>query len=100
MKYRSRTDIVALLLRAANQGASKTKLMYSAYLSYSQVTDYLKFLQERNLLDFDAEKSIYTLTEVGLQLLHSCEQINELLGGAQTPDGRKVEEEKRSIVRG
>src|SRR5205807_682437 len=97
MKYRSRTDIVALILRAANQGASKTKLMYSAYLSYSQLTEYLKFLQERNLLEFDSEKSIYTLTEVGLQLLHSCEQLNEIMGVSQTVDGSAVEENRSAV---
>ena len=33
MKYRSRSDIVGLLLDAANGGgATKTKLMYKAYL--------------------------------------------------------------------
>ncbi|MGC1931219.1 MAG: hypothetical protein WA667_19795 [Candidatus Nitrosopolaris sp.] len=34
MKYRRRSDIVGLLLDAANGGgATKTKLMYKAYLS-------------------------------------------------------------------
>ena len=37
MKYRSRSEIVGLLLDAANGGgATKTKLMYKAYLSFNQ----------------------------------------------------------------
>jgi predicted transcriptional regulator len=40
MKYRSRTDIVAMILDAANGGATKTKIMYKAYLSYAQLEEY------------------------------------------------------------
>ena len=41
MKYRSRTDIVSQILEAANGGATKTKIMYEAYLSYAQPKEYL-----------------------------------------------------------
>jgi predicted transcriptional regulator len=34
MKYRSSTEIVAMILDAANSGETKTKIMYKAYLSY------------------------------------------------------------------
>ena len=30
MKYRSRTEIVAMILNSANGGATKTKIMYKA----------------------------------------------------------------------
>ena len=40
MKYRSRTEIVAMILEAANGGATKTKIMYNAYLSYNQVRNF------------------------------------------------------------
>jgi len=33
MKYRNRTEIVANILDAANGGATKTKIMYKAFLS-------------------------------------------------------------------
>jgi predicted transcriptional regulator len=43
MKYRSRSDIFGLLLDAANGGgATKTKLMYKAYLSFNQLREYLE----------------------------------------------------------
>jgi len=49
MKYRSRRDIVGLFLDAANGGgATKTKLMYRAYLSFNQLREYIIFLM--NLL--------------------------------------------------
>ncbi|MDQ6865015.1 MAG: winged helix-turn-helix domain-containing protein [Thermoproteota archaeon] len=42
MKYRSRSDIIELLLNAANGGgATKTKLMYSALISFSRLREYL-----------------------------------------------------------
>jgi predicted transcriptional regulator len=37
MKYRGRTEIVSNILDAANGRATKTKIMYKAYLSYAQL---------------------------------------------------------------
>jgi predicted transcriptional regulator len=34
MKYRSRTEIVSIVLEAANGGATKTKIMYKAFLGF------------------------------------------------------------------
>jgi predicted transcriptional regulator len=49
MKYRSRSDIVGLLLDAANGGgATKTKLMYKAYLSFNQLKEYLTLRWKRS----------------------------------------------------
>ena len=79
MKYRSRTEIIALILEAANVGVTKTKMMYSAYLSYAQVTEYIAFLSEKGLLKFDATKGTYTLTEKGLQVRRACDEINEMV---------------------
>jgi predicted transcriptional regulator len=44
MKYRSRSDIVGPLSDVANGGATKTKLMYKAYLSFNQLSEYLGYL--------------------------------------------------------
>jgi predicted transcriptional regulator len=50
MKYRSRSDIVGLLLDAANGGgATKTKLMYKAYLSFNQLREYLALFVENRI---------------------------------------------------
>ncbi|HYY71221.1 MAG TPA: winged helix-turn-helix domain-containing protein [Nitrososphaeraceae archaeon] len=35
MEYRSRTEIVSNILNASNGGASKSKIMYKAFLSYT-----------------------------------------------------------------
>jgi predicted transcriptional regulator len=52
MKYRSRTDIVGLMLEAANGGSTKTKIMYKAFLSYAQLKEYLTLLLQNNLLEY------------------------------------------------
>jgi predicted transcriptional regulator len=40
MKYRSRTEIVGSILDATNGGATKTKIMYKAFLSFNQLKEY------------------------------------------------------------
>lgn len=79
MKYRSRTDIIAMILQAAMHGATKTRLMYSAYLSYGQVQEYLAFLKERKLISFQEESSEYKLTEQGLKFLRVYDEISEIV---------------------
>jgi predicted transcriptional regulator len=59
LKNRSKTDIVGLILEVANVGgATKTKIMYKAFLSYSQLKECLAMLMENSLLEFEEEKTI------------------------------------------
>ena len=82
MKYRSRTEIVSMILEAANGGATKTKIMYKAFLSYAQLREYLSVLIENNLLEYSEGMQTYKTTEKGLTLLKMHNEIGELL---QTP---------------
>jgi predicted transcriptional regulator len=82
MKYRSRTDIVSQILEAANGGATKTKIMYKAYLSYAQLKEYLSVLVENGLLEFQKGTQTYKTTSKGLQFLRTYSQI----GGLIIPD--------------
>ena len=41
-----------MILEAANGGATKTKIMYKAFLSYAQLREYLSVLIENNLLEY------------------------------------------------
>lgn len=79
MKYRSRTDIIAMILQAAMNGATKTRLMYSAYLSYAQVQEYLAFLTDRKLISFEDGSQEYKLTEQGLRFLRVYDEISEIV---------------------
>ena len=88
MKYRSRTDIIAMILRAATNGATKTRIMYGAYLSYAQVKEYLSFLLEKNLISYQEGTGMYQLTENGMKLLHIYEGISDMISvnGDKAPD--------------
>ncbi|HYY85712.1 MAG TPA: winged helix-turn-helix domain-containing protein [Nitrososphaeraceae archaeon] len=79
MKYRSRTEIVSMILEAANGGATKTKIMYKAFLSYAQLREYLSVLIENNLLEYLEGMQTYKTTEKGLNLLKMHNEIGELL---------------------
>ena len=68
-----------MVLEAVRQGATKTKIMYKAYLSYTLVKQYLVFLQENDLLRYEKLTKQYRITERGLKFLHSYDQILELL---------------------
>ena len=39
MKYRSSTEIVAMMLDAANGAETKTKIIYKSYLSYHKLKE-------------------------------------------------------------
>jgi predicted transcriptional regulator len=79
MKYRSRTDIIAMILQASMNGATKTRLMYSAYLSYAQVQEYLQYLTEKRLINFDEDTHAYKLTEQGLHFLRVYDEISDIV---------------------
>lgn len=79
VKYRSRTEIVAMILEAANGGATKTRIMYKAFLSYAQLREYLSVLIENNLLEYLEGSQNYKTTEKGLNFLKMHNEIGELL---------------------
>ena len=79
MKYRSRSEIIAMILQTANKGATKTRIMYGAYLSYAQVKEYLEFLQQKDLIRYEQGTQLFKLTEKGLHFLRAFDQINEII---------------------
>jgi predicted transcriptional regulator len=79
MNYRSRTEIVSMILDIANGGATKTKIMYKAMLSYNQLKNYLTVLIENNLIEYHGESKIFRTTEKGLIFLKKHNEICELL---------------------
>jgi predicted transcriptional regulator len=77
LKYRSRFDIVGVMLQAAVRGATKTRLMYEAFLSHSQVEEYISFLLGKNLISLTADKKHYQPTERGLRFLSLYAEIKD-----------------------
>jgi len=79
MKYRSRTEIVGNILDAANGRATKTKIMYKAFLSYAQLKEYLSVLIENNLIEYLEGTHQFKTTEKGLNYLKMHNEIGALL---------------------
>lgn len=79
MKYRDRTEITRLILEIASRGATKTKIMYDAYLSYTQLTEYLSFLTENKLIKRQEGSELYRLTEKGHRFYQKCREIDEMI---------------------
>ena len=70
---------MATILRVAMRGASRTRLMYGAYLSYAQLKDYIAFLQDKELLVYDESMQLYRLTQRALKFLSVYDEFNDLL---------------------
>ena len=80
MRYRSRSDIAEMILKAANgSGATKTKIMYKAFLSYVQLKEYLTVLEKNGLLEYEDGMRSYRTTEKGIRLLRIYNQVDELV---------------------
>jgi predicted transcriptional regulator len=80
MKHRSRTEIVCNILDAANGGGvTKTKIMYTAFLSYAQLNEYFSILIENNLIEYLDGTQTFKITEKGLNYLKTYNEIGELL---------------------
>ncbi len=80
MKYRSRNDIIKDILDTANGGnATKTKIMYKAYLSFGQLKEYLSLLTDSGLLKYDTYTQTFKTTEKGLRLLDAYNQMHDMI---------------------
>jgi predicted transcriptional regulator len=95
MKYRDRTEIITLILASASRmnGVLKTRIMYEAFLSFSQVEEYIALLLGNSLLEHDDLKKTYKTTEKGLRLLELCNSINEIVDTKKTK-----KDEKNSVI--
>ncbi len=79
MNYRSRTEIISMILDAANGGTTKIKIMYKAMLSYNQLKEYLSILIENNLIEYNDVNKKFRTTEKGLNLLKIHNEMAEML---------------------
>jgi predicted transcriptional regulator len=71
LRYRSRTDIIAKILRSAagEYKVGVTRIMYESYTSYAQIKEYLPFLVHNGFLEYDEGKRKYRTTKKGKYFL-------------------------------
>ncbi|MDQ5870431.1 MAG: winged helix-turn-helix domain-containing protein [Thermoproteota archaeon] len=82
MGYRYRDEIVATILDSATkegEGIRMTKVMYTSYLSYTQVIYYLRYLSDNGLLEYDELNKSYKTTDKGFHFLELHNKMNLLL---------------------
>jgi len=68
-KYRNKIEIVADILKVAEEGAKKTHIIYQGNLSFKLATAYLKAVLKAGLLVFSREHRFYMPTEKGRMFL-------------------------------
>jgi UDP-N-acetyl-D-mannosaminuronate dehydrogenase/predicted transcriptional regulator len=69
MENRTRDEITARILEAANKGATKTEIMYEAFLTYDKLSEYCVVLLESGLIQYQRGERTYKTTEKGLSFL-------------------------------
>jgi predicted transcriptional regulator len=79
MKYRSRTEIISMILDSVTVGTTKTKIMYKAYLSYTQLKEYLSLLEESGMVEYQNGTQIYRITEKGRKFLKLSIEIDDMV---------------------
>ena len=82
-RRRSHIEIIAEMLKVGENGAGKTKIMYNANLSYTQIQKYLGFLMSQGFIDkmeMGNPSVSYQVTENGLKLLEGINSLMEMLG--------------------
>ncbi|CUR52275.1 conserved protein of unknown function [Nitrosotalea devaniterrae] len=79
MKYRSRTEIISMILDSVTVGTTKTKIMYKAYLSYTQLKEYLSLLEESGMIGYEKGTQVYRITEKGRKFLKLSIEIDDMV---------------------
>ncbi|HXU94840.1 MAG TPA: DUF4364 family protein [Candidatus Nitrosotalea sp.] len=79
MKYRSRTEIISMILDSVTVGTTKTKIMYKAYLSYTQLKEYLSLLEESGMIVYEDGTQVYKITEKGRKFLKLSIEIDDMV---------------------
>jgi predicted transcriptional regulator len=80
-RNRDRLCIVAAILEAANSGSSKTRIMFSANLSFKLLEKYLGLVVSAGFVQVD--NSTYLLTESGREFLRQYNDFHERYAKAQ-----------------
>jgi predicted transcriptional regulator len=80
MKNRDRMDIISRILESANgeSGATRTKIMYNAFLSHGQLKQYLRTLTDNDLVRYDSLSQTFKTTEKGLRFIKTYSQMDQM----------------------
>jgi predicted transcriptional regulator len=65
-------------------GSTRTKIMFKAFLSYAQAKEYMAFLQEKGLVEYEEGTSLYRITERGFDFLRKWDDIRAMVSVGET----------------
>src|SRR5919198_84560 len=89
LKTRSSTDIIGLILQAAEgEPLTRSKIMYPAKLNFLHGTDYAVFLTDVDLLTYLKECRQHGITDKGRRFLRLFKEVNKLLKVANNNNNR------------
>lgn len=77
-KKRKTEEIIASILDTARYGATKTRIMYVSYLSFSQLQKYISYTLQNKLIDLDAKDKKYLTTHKGFEFLRRLEEVRSV----------------------
>jgi predicted transcriptional regulator len=79
MKYRSVPEIVDSILNSLGNGATRTQIMYKAYISFGAFNEYMSLMLERNLVSYEKDIRRYKRTEKGVRYMNDFDMLNNAL---------------------
>lgn len=81
---RDKTELITSILKAANgRSVNASRIMYSAFLSYAQVKQYLSILIYAGLIKYqEGHRRTYRISDKGLRFLHLYNEIVQLLNNS------------------
>jgi predicted transcriptional regulator len=93
---RSRDDIISDILEVASGGgiATKTGIMFKTFLSHAQMKNYLTYLTQHDLIEYDVGAQIYKTTEKGLRFLDTYGQMDDMIKDEPPPTSLSYTQEE------
>jgi len=80
-KRRDRIEVLRDILTVANNphGANKTRLVYMSNLNFNRLTEFLKFLMDKELVIKNGDENTYIITDKGRVFLKQLDQMEKML---------------------
>jgi predicted transcriptional regulator len=75
---RSKEEIIAAILTAANEPVNRTLIMYKARLSHTQLMAYTRYLEEK-LLIHKTQTGLWIVTDIGRVYLNQYHALVRIL---------------------
>lgn len=99
--YRDRIAIIIDILEIgkAEDGSTKTAIMYRANLSHDQMKEYVRILTESKFLCYNLHTRKFKTTEKGLMVIEAYKRIEEMLRIGQVSRSQPLRDRHRHVRR-